>query len=206
MGNLLPVIREWNTCTLCEIGKIAHKHVFYDTIPSRPAEFADIVFIGEGPGMGEDYVGLPFVGVAGKLLRSCIEDALNPLMLNITVPEGYRDLQITLLNLTCCRPTDRLGGDNRQPTQDEIANCAPRLMQSIRVLRPTMVVCLGKLAEMNVPKIVTEIGKYDCTYYFLRHPSYILRAHPAAQIGYREELAHIFTDMYTILLSGVTTV
>lgn len=123
---------EWETCTKCEIGKIAHEHVFCrGTLP------CDVLFIGEAPGKTEDLTGEPFVGKSGDILDGWIDrmQLLRP------------DLKWAITNTVCCRPTDRLGGSNRAPGLQEMANCRPRLIEFFDIARPRALVLLGRIAQ-----------------------------------------------------------
>jgi len=115
----------------------------------------DILFIGEGPGKSEDVLGKAFVGRSGRLLDWALKDA------------GADVIRFRIANLVQCRPTDSLKGDNRQPTEAEIAACAPRLARVYETCQPTFVVALGKVPMKYIPKAWKPIA--------LDHPAYILR-------------------------------
>jgi DNA polymerase len=85
------------------------------------------MFIGEGPGQNEDEQGLPFVGRAGKLLDSLLAE----------VPLKREDVYIT--NVVKCRPPG-----NRDPEPDEVAACYPYLQAQIALIRPRVIVTLGR--------------------------------------------------------------
>lgn len=134
-----------------------------------------IMIIGEAPGETEDQVGMPFMGVSGKLLDQYL---------------SAHDLQhySYITNIVKCRPEK-----NRTPTLDEIKNCAPYLEQQIRVLQPKVIVTLGKSAMAGL-QVLGQIADAksigwkdpDAISYFnfenisypvipIYHPSYYLR-------------------------------
>ncbi len=94
-------------------------------------EQADWLFVGEGPGAEEDALGEPFVGQAGKLL----DNMLMAIKLK-------RDLNVYITNVVKCRPPG-----NRNPASDEIATCLPYLQRQIELIRPKVIVALGKVAS-----------------------------------------------------------
>ncbi|QQR53256.1 uracil-DNA glycosylase [bacterium] len=93
---------------------------------------ADIVFVGEAPGKNEDLQGEPFVGAAGKFLNEMLSSI------------GLQRQDIYISNIVKYRPPD-----NRDPTPEEIAEFKPYLLKQIAVIRPKLVVFLGR-HSMNV--------------------------------------------------------
>jgi DNA polymerase len=100
-----------------------------NSVPGEGPEDAEIMFIGEGPGFHEDRQGRPFVGAAGKYL----EELLASIDLN-------RE-QVYITNVVKCRPPG-----NRDPQPDEIAACRPYLDRQIDLIRPRLVVTLGRFS------------------------------------------------------------
>jgi uracil-DNA glycosylase family 4 len=128
-------VRLWKGCVRCVIGEIAHNHVFW-----RGSTPCDILFIGEGPGVTEDLTGKPFVGRAGKLLTSWIQE----------LPEG---VSWAITNVVLCRPCDGVAAPNRAPNGLEIANCRPRLDEFMfQIAKPRALVLLGKTAKVHAPR------------------------------------------------------
>ena len=95
---------------------------------------AELMFIGEGPGADEDRQGLPFVGAAGELLTSIIQ------AIEMTRDEVY------IANVVKCRPPG-----NRDPQPDEVAACRGYLEKQIGLVRPRVLVALGKVAAQTLP-------------------------------------------------------
>jgi uracil-DNA glycosylase family 4 len=134
-----------------------------------------IMIIGEAPGETEDQVGMPFMGVSGKVLDQYLD------------LYSLKDYSY-VTNIVKCRPEK-----NRTPTTEEINNCAPYLKQQIRALQPKVIVTLGKSAmaglqtigEIVDPKAIdwkkSEVASYfnfeDTCYPVIPiyHPSYYLR-------------------------------
>ena len=112
-------------CRECELCKYRTNVVFGEGYP-----FADIMFIGEGPGYHEDIQGRPFVGRAGKLLD------------NILSVCGFsREDSAYIANIVKCRPPD-----NRDPLPLERESCLPYLFKQIEYIKPKIIILLGSVA------------------------------------------------------------
>lgn len=150
-------------CALCGLQKTRRKVVF--GVGDRQAP---VMFIGEGPGAEEDKQGEPFVGRAGKLLD---------MMLHAIALNRRQDAYIA--NIIKCRPPD-----NRNPTPEEARACLPYLQRQIALVKPRLLVALGKIAashllqtETSISQLRQKIHDYDgipliVTY----HPAYLLRS------------------------------
>ena len=92
------------------------------------------MFVGEAPGAKEDQTGRPFVGPAGQLLDRILSGAM-----------GLQRGEVYIANINKCRPPG-----NRQPQPDEVAACLPFLRQQIALVRPEVIVCLGRTAAHNL--------------------------------------------------------
>ena len=153
--------RECNGCRACQLGNGRQHLVFGDG--SRAAE---IMFIGEGPGQREDEQGLPFVGPAGKLLDDMIEII------------GLDRSKVYIANVVKCRPPG-----NRDPMNTERDACLPWLRRQTALLRPKMIVCLGRIAAQVVIKPDFRITKEHGQWFqkagvwitAIYHPSALLR-------------------------------
>ena len=153
--NLTELQRDWQYCNRCDLCKTRHRVVFGSGDIN-----ADLLLIGEGPGKIEDLQGVPFIGPAGAMLDRAMADALSKL--RAVRPTIY------ITNVVACRPTDKVGGANRPPSDQEAWACWPRLQEIHRQIKPTIVVFLGKVAE-----------KFCCNGFpgiLMLHPSYILRS------------------------------
>lgn len=119
-------IAECRACGLCDARK--------QTVPGVGDEHADWLFIGEGPGAEEDARGEPFVGQAGKLL-----DAM------LAAIDLERGQNVYIANAVKCRPPN-----NRTPEPDEMTACWPYLQRQIALIRPKLIVLLGRAAVFSV--------------------------------------------------------
>ncbi len=111
-------------CPKCALSKTRTKAVPGDGDPE-----AEIVFIGEGPGYNEDKQGLPFVGQAGKFLDELLASI------------DLRREDVYIANVVKCRPPN-----NRDPQPGEIEACAPWLEQQLDIIKPRMIVTLGRFS------------------------------------------------------------
>lgn len=151
-----------NACGLCKQRKQA--------VVGVGAHDAPWLFVGEGPGADEDQQGEPFVGQAGKLLDAMLQAV-----------GLVRGREVYIANVVKCRPPG-----NRTPTIDEAAACAPFLDRQIDLIKPKLIIALGKTA-------VTRLTQSDASMANLRgqpleyrgipvvatyHPAYLLRNLP----------------------------
>jgi DNA polymerase len=121
---LADLAREIAVCPKCDLAK-TRTHA----VPGEGNPNADIVFIGEGPGFYEDQQARPFVGAAGKFLDELLASI------------GLRRQDVYIGNVIKCRPPN-----NRDPLPGEIAACTPWLERQIEIIRPRVVVTLGRFS------------------------------------------------------------
>ncbi len=152
-------------CTACLLSQARTQTVF-----GVGDENADWLFVGEGPGAREDATGEPFVGQAGKLL----DQMLAAIGLK-------RDHQVYIANIVKCRPPN-----NRNPALSEARQCEPYLTRQIELIKPKLIIALGKVAAQNllgcedsISSLRGKVHDYSgipliVTY----HPAYLLRALP----------------------------
>lgn len=126
--NPIKGLESWETCTKCKIGSWAYKHVY-----GRGVLPCDLFFVGESAGRAEDAIGEAFVGPAGRLLEKALVD----------VP-GKKFFG----NLLMCRPCDAAGGPNRAPLHEEVSNCQPRLVETLRLSKPQGLILLGRVPAL----------------------------------------------------------
>ena len=128
---------------------------------------AEWLFVGEGPGAEEDERGEPFVGQAGKLLDN--------MLAAIKLKRG-KDVYIA--NIVKCRPPG-----NRTPAPDEVQACEPYLERQIALIRPRLIVALGKVAAQNLLGVEATLASLrgrvhryrDTPLIVTYHPAYLLR-------------------------------
>ncbi len=124
---------------------------------------SDILFIGEGPGEQEDLKGEPFVGAAGKLL----DKMLSAIDLNRS--------EIYIANIVKCRPPY-----NRDPAKDEQAACINFLRHQFLLIRPKIIVCLGRIAAQAIISPDFKITKSRGIWYNRKNCDIIATYHPSA--------------------------
>ena len=153
--------RSCKSCTKCELCQKRTNVVF-----GVGNQNTDILFVGEGPGQQEDLQGVPFVGPAGKLL----DDMLR--IIDLSRENCY------IANIVKCRPPR-----NRDPMETEQDACIGFLQNQIALVRPKILVCLGRIAAMRMIRddyrITKEHGKWvqkdDIWMTAIYHPSALLR-------------------------------
>lgn len=151
-------------CTGCELHNGRTHTVF--GVGNRSADW---LVIGEAPGRDEDLQGEPFVGRAGQLL--------NAMLLAI----GLQREQVYIANILKCRPPN-----NRDPRPEEVLCCEPYLMRQIALLRPRLILAVGRISAQNLLKTDQAIGKLrgrvhrlgatDIPVIATYHPAYLLRS------------------------------
>ncbi len=164
-------------CTKCKLAKTRTQVVFGEGNPR-----ARVFFIGEAPGANEDRTGRPFVGRAGQLLDRIISNAM-----------GLRREEVFIGNVNKCRPPG-----NRAPAPDEVAACLPYLKQQVAIIRPEVIVTLGRVAVGNLLGTSLPMGKlrgmtldYQGTPVVATwHPAYLLR-NPSAKAGTWEDIKRV---------------
>jgi DNA polymerase len=160
--DLPSLAKEVSSCVSCRLCKTRTQTVFADGSPG-----AKIMFVGEAPGADEDAQGVPFVGRAGQLLTRMIEDGM-----------GLARSSVYIANVLKCRPPD-----NRNPEPDEIASCRGYLEAQITLVKPAVLVALGKFAaqflletEEGIMRLRGRWGAYrGIPVMPTFHPSFLLR-------------------------------
>ena len=162
-GSSLATLRETvASCQLCGLCRTRTQTVFADGSGKNR-----LMFVGEAPGADEDATGVPFVGRAGQLLTKMIENGM-----------GLSRKDVYIANVLKCRPPG-----NRNPEPAEIASCRPYLDAQIDLVKPVVLVALGKFAAhflLETEEPITRLrGRWGSragipvmpTY----HPSFLLR-------------------------------
>lgn len=153
-------------CTRCKLHSLGRRQVVFGS--GHPE--ARLMFVGEAPGEDEDRQGEPFVGRAGQLLTKIIEAI------------GMTREQVYIANVIKCRPPG-----NRNPEADEVATCEPFLAEQLAIVRPRVVVALGKFAAQSLLRTTEPITKLRGRVFEWQgaaliptfHPAYLLRNPPA---------------------------
>jgi len=158
-GGLKQMVK---TCSDCALHKGRRQTVF-----GVCDEDADWLLVGEGPGAEEDQRGEPFVGQAGRLLDNMLAS------IGLT-----RGVDTYIANVVKCRPPG-----NRTPEPSEAAQCEPYLLRQIQLIRPKLIIALGKTAASNLLRTDSSIaGLRGRLHHFegtplivTYHPAYLLR-------------------------------
>ena len=124
MSELAELCEEIRACQKCILAQ-GRTHA----VPGEGPDAAHIMLIGEGPGFHEDRQGRPFVGAAGQYLDELLEKI------------GLLREDVYIANVVKCRPPG-----NRDPQPDEISACRPYLDKQIELIRPHLVVTLGRFS------------------------------------------------------------
>jgi DNA polymerase len=152
-------------CTACELHKTRTQ-----TVLGVGDERAEWLLVGEAPGAEEDRLGEPFVGQAGKLL-----DAM------LAAIDLKRGENVYIANVLKCRPPG-----NRNPEAHEVAQCSPFLLRQIGLIRPKLIVAMGRFAAQTLLNSDASIASLRGTVHRFAgvplivtyHPAYLLRNLP----------------------------
>jgi len=158
---LLELAVETSSCTDCRLAETRTQVVFGVGSPN-----ARVMVVGEAPGANEDEQGEPFVGAAGQLLDTLIEEI------------GLSRSEVYISNVLKCRPPN-----NRDPKQDEIDSCKGYLVTQMELVEPEVVVTLGNFATKLILRTETGITKMRGTIYdWWRGIQVVPTFHPAAAL------------------------
>lgn len=163
-GTLTNLAARVASCTACPLHETRTQTVFGVGDPA-----ASCLIIGEAPGAEEDRRGEPFVGRAGQLLNAMLAAI------------GFRREQVYIANILKCRPPR-----NRDPEAAEVEACSAFLAQQIELIRPRVIVAVGRIAAQNLLGVDTPIGRMRGQRYsygpaaipvvVTYHPAYLLRS------------------------------
>lgn len=151
-------------CTLCDLHQSRTQTVF--GVGNRDADW---MIIGEAPGADEDRQGEPFVGRAGQLLNEMLRAV------------GLNREQVYIANILKCRPPG-----NRDPKSDEVSACSGYLQRQVELIRPRLILAVGRVAAQNLLDEDLPVGKMRGNIYryggreipviVTYHPAYLLRS------------------------------
>lgn len=164
-------------CTACRLCEKRHNVVF--GVGSKESK---ILFIGEGPGEQEDLQGEPFVGRAGQLLDK---------MLYAVDLDRRENVYIT--NIVKCRPPM-----NRDPQDDEQESCIGYLREQTRLIRPKIIVTLGRIAGMKLIKPDLRITREHGMWIERKGVWMMPMFHPAALLRNPSQMEGAFRDFLTL--------
>ena len=160
-------------CTKCGLCQGRHNVVFGVGNPK-----AKVLFVGEGPGENEDLQGEPFVGRAGKLLDTML-DAV----------DLSRERNIYIANIVKCRPPQ-----NRDPLPEEQEACIDWLRNQFAIMRPKIIVCLGRIAGMKLMDPNMKITRQHGQFVEKKGTLMMATLHPAALLRNPNQKPDAFND------------
>ena len=163
-------------CEGCVLGKTRTKLVFGDGNPD-----AKIMLIGEGPGQHEDEQGIPFVGRAGQLL----DDMLEIIHLDRT--------KVYIANVVKCRPPQ-----NRDPLNVEQDACIGYLRRQAALMKPKIIVCLGRIAAQRMIRADFSVTKEHGTFIEKNGILFMGTFHPAALLRQPQNKPEAFGDFVAL--------
>ncbi len=148
-----------NQCHKCELGNSRTNFVFGVGDPK-----ASLVLVGEAPGEQEDLKGEPFVGRAGKLLDKIL-----------AAIDRSREKDVYICNVLKCRPPN-----NRDPLASEVSECEPYLIHQINLIRPKLIVALGRVAGKTLLNVDNSLKSMRGQLHDYHGTPLIVTYHPAA--------------------------
>ena len=172
---LAAVREDIGDCTRCKLHTLGRTQVVFGV--GNPD--ADLMFVGEAPGADEDVKGIPFVGRAGQLLTDIIEKGLQ-------IPRE----DVYIANVIKCRPPG-----NRNPEPDEIAQCEPFLFRQIDIVKPKVIVTLGKFAAQTLLRTDAPISRIRGRVVDYRGAKLVPTFHPAFLLRNPASKREVWEDM-----------
>lgn len=164
-------------CQKCRLSETRNNLVFGVGNPH-----ANILFIGEGPGENEDLQGQPFVGRSGQLLDKMLE------AIGLSRKEN-----IYIANMVKCRPPQ-----NRDPKPDEQEACLDWLREQVRLIRPKIIVCVGRIAAQKLIDPDFKVTKQHGTFIEKNGVLMMGTFHPAALLRNPNNKPAAFDDFLKI--------
>jgi len=160
-------------CTACPLHQGRTQTVF--GVGTREAEW---MVIGEAPGEQEDLQGEPFVGRAGQLLNEMIRAV------------GLKREAVYIANVIKCRPPK-----NRDPAPEEAAACEGYLKGQLALVKPKIILAVGRIAAQNLLKTATPIGKLRGQVHYYEHIPLVVTYHPAYLLRSQLEKRRAWEDL-----------
>jgi len=161
-------------CTRCKLHTLGRSQIVFGVGSPQ----ADLMFVGEAPGADEDIQGIPFVGRAGQLLTKIIEAI------------GLKREDVYIANVIKCRPPQ-----NRNPEPDEVEKCEPFLFQQIDIIKPKVIVALGKFGAQTLLRTLDPISRLRGRVFDYRGAKLIPTFHPAYLLRNPSSKREVWEDM-----------
>ena len=174
---LAAVRSDIGDCTRCKLHSLGRRQIVFGV--GNPE--ADLMFVGEAPGADEDVQGEPFVGRAGQLLTKIIEAI------------GLKREDVYIANVIKCRPPG-----NRNPEPDEVAQCEPFLFKQIEIIKPKVIVALGKFAAQTLLRTLDPISRLRGRVFDYRGAKLIPTFHPAYLLRNPSSKREVWEDMKVV--------
>jgi len=171
---LAAVRADIGDCTRCKLHALGRSQIVFGV--GNPQ--ADLMFVGEAPGADEDIQGIPFVGRAGQLLTKIIEAI------------GLKREDVYIANVIKCRPPQ-----NRNPEPDEVEKCEPFLFQQIDIIKPKVIVALGKFGAQTLLRTLDPISRLRGRVFEYRGAKLIPTFHPAYLLRNPSSKREVWEDM-----------
>ncbi len=169
--------QQCRACTACGLAATRQNVVF--GVGNREAE---VMLVGEGPGQNEDIEGEPFVGRAGKLLDTML-----------AAVGLSREHNVYIANIVKCRPPQ-----NRDPLPEEQEACIGWLRSQFRLIRPKIVVCLGRVAACRLIDPNLKVTRDHGKFYDKSGTLMMVTLHPAALLRNPGQKPAAFTDLLAL--------
>ncbi len=173
LEDLQKILGDCRRCGLCE----GRTNIVFGDGPSS----AELLIVGEAPGAEEDLQAKPFVGRSGQLLTKMLQ------ALDLSREQVY------ITNVVKCRPPQ-----NRNPKPDEVASCAPFLIEQIRIVRPKLLLALGTFAAQTILQTNEPIMRLRGKPYTYAGLPLIITLHPAACLYNPSNKKYVWEDIKNI--------
>ena len=166
-----------NTCDRCKLSKTRNSVVF-----GEGPNHAELVFVGEAPGVEEDLAGRPFVGAAGKLLNDIIRAM------------GLDRAGVYICNVVKCHPPR-----NRDPESDEIEMCLPFLRAQLSLIKPEVICTIGRVSAQSLIDKHFRITRDRGQWYSFMDIPVMPTYHPAYLLRYPQAKRQVWDDVQKIM-------
>lgn len=192
--SLQSAVSSCQACGLCASRKNTVFGVGQASAEASQAPQVDWLIVGEAPGENEDAQGEPFVGQAGKLLDNMLAAIKMGTDENGKAVGLSRTNGVYIANVLKCRPPA-----NRNPSSEEVAMCEPYLGRQIELLRPKIILAMGKFAIQTLTGSNEPVGKLRGRVHTLKHATYqapvIVTYHPAYLLRNLPDKAKAWADL-----------
>lgn len=178
--------RAVDACRACALCKSRQHAVFGVGHPQ-----AQVMVVGEAPGEQEDRLGEPFVGKSGKLLDNMLA------AIGLTRADGDEadaTRQVFIANVLKCRPPM-----NRNPVPEEVVKCEPFLLRQVQLVKPRLILALGRFAIESLLKTQEPVGKLRGRVHRYADVPVVVSYHPAYLLRQPQEKAKTWEDLCLVL-------